>query len=352
MAEPDGTQPPLVRRAPSVKDVALRAGVSWKTVSNVVNGRPSVRPETRARVEDAIEELGYRTSLVGRQLRSGRTNFLALAVPEILVPYFAGLAREIIRSAKSHGYTVLITETNADPDQELDAARGFGNHFADGIILSPTALDAATILANHGGTPLVLLGERVDSSHVDHVTIDNEASGREATTHLLGIGCERILFVGANQESPYGTGWLRMLGYRQALESAGRAFDPSAVIATDEYSRRTGARTVRALLDSGVPFDGLVCGNDLLAIGSIYALREHGIRVPDDVAVVGWDDAEEGAYSCPTLTTIAPDVAAIADTAVELLLRRVEGHQDGHREVVVGHVLRRRESTSRDAQAR
>lgn len=333
-------------RRPSVKDVAERAGVSWKTVSNVVNGRTNVRAETRERVEDAIRELGYRTSLAGRQLRSGRTQLLAVALPELTTPYFASLAHEIIGAAERHGYTVLISETNGRVESERHVARGFDTQFADGIILSPTSLDSASVLEAHGPIPLVLLGERVDGSHLDHVVIDNEESAREATEHLLALGRRSLVFLGAHPSQPYGTGWLRMLGFRAALEAAGIPFDESRVIQVAPYDRATGAEVVRRLVDSGARFDGLVCASDLIAMGAMRMLREFRLSVPGDVAVLGWDGTEEARYSNPALTTVALDTARIADEAVGLIVRRIAAPKAAPEEVGVGHVLLVRESTT------
>ena len=333
-------------RRPSVKDVAQRAGVSWKTVSNVVNGRTNVRPATRERVEQAIQELGYRTSLAGRQLRSGRTHLLAVALPELTTPYFAGLAHEIIGQADQRGYTVLISETNGRAEAEGHVAHGFDTQFADGIILNPVALDSASVLEAHGPIPLVLLGERVDGSHVDHVIIDNEASGREATMHLIELGRRSIVFIGTDSQQQFGTGWLRMCGYQQGLREAGLPLNTANIVAVEEFTRDAGAKAVQHLVDRGTTFDGLVCASDLLAIGAMYALRCNGLAVPDDVAVIGWDDTPEGSYANPTLSTIALDAASIAKHAVDLVIRRIEEPGASPAEVVAGHALIERESTT------
>ncbi|MFC7405594.1 LacI family DNA-binding transcriptional regulator [Georgenia alba] len=332
------------RRRPSVKDVAERAGVSWKTVSNVVNNRTNVRPETRARVEQAIAELGYRTSLVGRQLRSGRTHLLAVALPDLTMPYFAHLAHNIIRAAEARGYTVLISETSGRPEAERYVAGGFDAQFVDGIILRPEGLDSVTVTQAHGPLPLVLLGEPVDGSHLDHVIIDNKSSGREVTQHLHDLGRRSLVFVGAEETRQFGPGWLRMLGFREALEQAGTPVVD--VVPAQQFTRESGARAVEDLMERGVRFDGLVCASDLIAVGAMHALRRHGVRVPDDVAVTGWDNLPEGAYSNPTLTTMAPDIETSAERAVELVIRRIEDHDAAPEETVVGHTLVPRESST------
>ncbi|MBM0259289.1 LacI family DNA-binding transcriptional regulator, partial [Micromonospora sp. 4G55] len=167
-----------------LKDVAERAGVSVKTVSNVVNGYLHVRPDTRARVEEAIAELNYRPNLSARNLRKGRTGVIALAVPELDIPYFAELARHVVTAAAERGWTVLIDQTGGGAERERVAAAGIGDHMIDGLILSPLALTAED-LAGLDGTPMVLLGERVDHGPADHVAIDNVAAAREITAHLV-----------------------------------------------------------------------------------------------------------------------------------------------------------------------
>lgn len=332
-------------RRPSMKDVAQRAGVSWKTVSNVVNGRRNVGPETRTRVEEAILELGYRTNVAGQQLRSGRTRILALALPELTTPYFAELAHEVIRCAECRGYTVLISETDSRPEKERAVARGFDTRFADGIIFNPVALDSTSVLEQQGPVPLVLLGERIDGSRVDHVIIDNITSGRTVADHLIELGRRRIAFIGASEDRQFGTGWLRMIGYRQSLENAGHQWRPSDVMPAKTFSHQGGADAVHRLVTNGMLIDAVIAANDVLAMGAMYALRQAGLAVPGDVAVTGWDNADEGAFSNPTLTTIALDISAIAEAAVDLVVSRIEGSAGAPAEVIVPHRLVVREST-------
>ncbi|MFD0783416.1 LacI family DNA-binding transcriptional regulator, partial [Micromonospora azadirachtae] len=185
-----------------LKDVAERAGVSVKTVSNVVNGYAHVRPDTRARVEEAIAALNYRPNLSARHLRKGRTGVIALAVPELDIPYFAELARHVVGAAADLGWTVLIDQTGGRREQERVIASGVTDHLIDGLILNPLALTADD-LVNLNGTPMVLLGERVEHGTADHVVIDNVAAAREVTTHLIGLGRRRIAAIGA-QRTPEG----------------------------------------------------------------------------------------------------------------------------------------------------
>src|SRR3954452_1850681 len=201
------------RRSASMKDVAARAGVSVKTVSNVINGAP-VGAATRERVQQAIVELGYRPNIAARNLRRGRTGILALAVSEVDVPYFAELARLIVDTAEEHGYTILIDQTGGDPKREQYVIDGMGTRLVDGIVFSPVAMDRLDIARRNDTTPLVLLGERVSAGPADHVAIDNVAAARTATEHLIGLGRRRVAAIGAQPSSTQGTAQQRESGYR------------------------------------------------------------------------------------------------------------------------------------------
>ncbi|MEU1485051.1 LacI family DNA-binding transcriptional regulator [Streptomyces sp. NPDC005752] len=308
---------------PRIKDVARHAGVSEKTVSNVINDYVHVSDRTRRVVREAIDHLGYRVNLAGRHLRKGRTGIIALVVPELDVPYFAELARHVIREAEQLSLTVLIHQSGAHREHELAALAGFGSDFVDGIILSPLALTADDVTDRAGAPPTVLLGELLEEG-ADHVAIDNETAAREATEHLIGLGCRTVFAVGGREAPGLGTAEARTRGYMAALAGAGIAHHPEALLPVDDFRMPDGARAVARALDAGARPDALLCLNDQLALGALRALHEHGLRVPEDVAVIGFDDVEGGRFSVPTLSTVSPDKAAVARVAVQLLHRRIE----------------------------
>ena len=330
-----------------LKDVAHLAGVSVKTVSNVVNAYPHVRPSTRAKVQDALDELGYRPNLSARNLRSGRTGVVALAVPALDVPYFSELASLVVRAAMAQDWTVLVEETGGDRQREREAVAGLRGQLIDGVLLSPLALRESDLGQHAGGPPVVLLGERLGSGPADHVAIDNEAAARELTEHLLATGRRRIGVIGS-QRPPHGhTARLRIKGYRAALLAAGLPYDPALVVPAEEWRLPYGAAGAHRLVALAEPPDAIFCLNDLLALGALRALAETGRSVPDDVALAGFDDIEESRYCVPSLTTVAPDKHAIAQLAVDRLASRLQ--QDGPaatEEIVVGYELRVRESTA------
>ncbi|NJC68528.1 LacI family transcriptional regulator [Planosporangium thailandense] len=314
--------------AASIKDVAARAGVSVKTVSNVVNGYQFVAAGTREKVQRALDELGYRPNLSARRLRGGRTGLIALAVPEIRVPYFAELAAQFVQLAKEYGWTVLIDETQGALDNEREVVEGIKSHLIDGLIVSPLALTAKHIEARRDRTPLVLLGERLTHAPVDHVSIDNVAGAQAAVAHLADLGRTRIAAIGSQPHISGGTAALRLKGYRQALRRARLAYDPALVMPVTRFHRADGARAMQALLDLEQPPDAVFCFNDLMALGAIRTLLARGCRVPQDVAVIGFDDIEEGQFSTPTLSTVAPDKEQIARLALRLVHQRIGARDD------------------------
>ena len=311
-------------RGSRLADVATLAGVSVKTVSNVVNGYEHVSAGTRAKVDAALAQLDYRPNLAARNLRRGRSGIVALALPELEVPYFAELARHVVEAARERGWTVLIDQTDGEREREQLVMDSFGTQLIDGLILSPIASGSAELAARRDTTPMVLLGERVYAGPEDHVSIDNVAAARAAVGHLLDLGRHRVAAVGEQSRPSAGTARLRVHGYLEAVRDAGLEIDQDLIVPTETFSRSDGAAAMDALLRLPQPPDAVFCFNDLLALGVLRRLHERGLRVPADVAVVGIDDVEDGRWATPTLTTIRPDKAQIAHLAVQLLADRLD----------------------------
>ncbi len=334
-----------------LRDVAELAGVSVKTVSNVVNGYAHVSPDMRARVQAVIEETGYRPNPTARNLRSGRTGVIALAVPELDNPYFAELSGFVVQEAELRGWTVLIDQTDGKRDRELVVAGGVRHHLIDGLILSPVALGREDLASRSpDDVALVLIGEKLDAGPADHVAIDNVAAARAATEHLLATGRTRIAAVGHQPDSirESGVAQLRLRGWEEALRDAGLEPDPQLLGQVPTFRREDGVAAMADVLDrGGARPDAVFCFNDTLALGAMRQLADRGLRVPQDVAVIGIDDVADGRFAVPTLSTVAPDKQGIARTAVRMLAERLEpaGHQLVPRDVRARFELVPREST-------
>ncbi len=328
-----------------MRDVALHAGVSPKTVSNVMNGYPYIRESTRLKVLASIDALGYQMNLSARNLKSGRTGIISLAVPELSLPYFAELADAVIQAAEQHGLTVMIEQTGAVRERELAALARPRGHLVDGLLFSPLGLGHEDAEQLRISTPMVLLGERIFHGPVDHVMIDNVTGTRAAAQHLLELGRRRIAVIGTHPGDLVGTAAIRYDAYAAAVDEAGVQPMEQLAAPAGPWHRANGAEAMENLLASGVKFDAVLGLNDTLALGAIRVLAKHGIRIPDDVAVAGFDDIDEARYSTPTLTTVDPGRAQIATTAVELLVARMDGDSSDHREIIAPYELHRREST-------
>ncbi len=333
--------------AVTLRDVARHAGVAPRTVSNVVNNYPYVSTKMRIKVQAALDELNYTPNLMARGLRQGRTGILTLLLPFIAVPYFGEIAHEVVEHASTLGCTVLIDETGGRIDRELallDVAARSG--WVDGVLLSSQGLHGRALTNLRPGIPIVLLGERTATTTMDHVGIDNVKAAREAVMHLQESGCRRIAAIGGNAGAADNTSRLRLKGYRAALRDAGLPAGDDLYVRTAGYARRDAAAAVQHLLAGAQPPDGMFCFSDELAVGALRALHEHRIHVPEQMKVVGFGDIDETRFTTPTMTTIRPDKTALANTALTMLLDRIQGSDAKPRDVRVGHQLVIRESST------
>jgi DNA-binding LacI/PurR family transcriptional regulator len=306
-----------------MNDVARAAGVSLKTVSNVLNDYEFIRPATKQKVLDAIAELGYEANLTARSLRSGKTRMLGLVLSDLSIPYYAELASRLMTVAGSRGYRVLVEQSGATAAHELSALQGPFRQLTDGLLFTPLALDAGTIAAHRGTKPLVMLGEHIADPRFDLVTMKNAEAAAAITAHLLTRGRRRIAVLGAAAGDTTDSPGLRLNGYREALEAAGMAFDPALVVQCD-WRRDGGAAGVGGLLDSGIRFDAVFGLNDAIALGAMHELLIRGVSVPGDVAVAGFDDIDEARFASPSLTTVSPGMEEIAERSIHLLIDRIE----------------------------
>ena len=317
---------PTPERTVSIVDVAAYAGVSISTVSNVLNCTKSVSDELRARVLQAVDELQYEANTLASGLKSGRTNTLCVIVPSIVSVFFPRVLRGMQTAAAQNGYSLTIYETGEDFEKERRTVQTLR---ADGVLLSTCCdpqenasyIDELTKLSIGGKRIPVVFFEEAPREGLDAVIVDNKAASREAAEHLLTIGRKNIAYIAAPMHR-FMMGKKRYEGYLAALLNAG--LEPDAKLVREgDYTPQSGYREMRALLNSGKPIDAVQCGNDQMAVGAVRALKEAGLRVPEDVSVLGFDDLPFAAHLVPPLTTIRVDAEWQGREAAELLLRRL-----------------------------
>jgi len=335
----------------TVRDVAARAGVSPKTVSNVINGIVPVRPETKTRVEAALAELDYVPNMSARGLRNGRSGNIALALPDLSTAYSAELARWFVELAHERGWAIQLEQSGSDPQREVELVSRARTHLVDGLVLNPTLLSMSVVAGMTELPPTVVIGE-VEPHGVDQVHVDSLAAARELTAHLLATGHRRIAIVGGSgARFRSATSQLRQQGYCEALDAAGIRIDPELNIVATEWTSAAAAAEFAAFLDriaasGGELPDAVFCFTDSMALGVLHVLAGRGIRVPADMSVVGFDDIAEAAYAIPALTTVGFDKRQIADAALTALEKRIADRHAPGSDIVIPHELVHRDSVA------
>ena len=341
------------RRPPSLRDVAELAGVSIKTVSNVVNDYPHVKDSTREKVREAILQVGYRPQVAAQQLRTGASGMITLAVPSLDFSYFSNLAQQFIEVAQERGQTILLHSTSAGREAERTVLEGFKRVLGDGVIFNPLMLEEELFARmERTSQPTVFIGEHLPETlpqGSDYVRIDNVGAAYEATSHLIAQGRRRLAFIGAidtaQGKQPHSSGTMRRDGFLAALSAHDLGGEPARIQVVDDWRREDGFGGARELLARHPEVDGIVCGNDDLATGALAMLRRLGRRVPEDVAVIGYDDTPDSPFTIPSLSTIAPDKLTLAATALDLLAERIQGYDGPPRTIDTPYSLVVREST-------
>jgi DNA-binding LacI/PurR family transcriptional regulator len=327
--------------AVTIAQVAKRAGVSPATVSRVLNGDPRVGESYGARVRDAVQELGYRPNRLARGLRRQRSAAIGVVVSDIENPHFSIAVRAIEDIAYRHGHTVLVCNSDETPEKENAYLEMLLDERVVGAVLTPSDPAAAGIGALlDAGIPVVAFDRETDDLRADAVVADNVRGVRMATEHLLATGRQDIAFIGGRAEVE--TGAERLLGYEQAMREAG--LEPRTI--EGGFRAELAHDAVADLLRTAPPA-GLVVANNLMALGTLHALREAGLRVPDDVALVAIDDPAWAPLIDPPLTTVGQPVRQMAAAAVQLLLERVDGGRREPRRVTHAFELHVRASCGR-----
>ncbi|HJT56901.1 MAG TPA: LacI family DNA-binding transcriptional regulator [Ktedonobacteraceae bacterium] len=326
----------------SIKDVAEAAGVSTATVSRVLSNGLHVRPEVRERVMAAVERLGYRPNLVARSLRSQQSNTIGLIVSDISNPFFTAISRAVEDTAYEQGFSVLLCNTDENPDKEAIYLNLMRDTSVAGAIMSPTRQTIASISDAHFPFPIAIIDRSISNGDVDAVLLDNVDASYRLVTHLIEQGYRRI----AALCSEMSTGLERQLGYEKALRAHGLA-------PRSEYMKyippKADAGYAATLKMTGLaePPDALFTVNSLIAEGALRAIRERNLVIPDDIALVTFDETTWASLVQPAITLIAQPTYEIGKTAAELLLQRIVDSTRPTRQVILkGQLIVRGSSVS------
>ena len=330
----------------SIKDVALKANVSTTTVSHVVNSTRFVSDKVRHEVELAIRELNYVPSAVARSLKSNSTKTIGMLIPNCSNPYFA----EIVRSVEDHcfgaGYALILCNTDDDPHRQAAYLQVISEKRIDGTIIISTGEDKDLLRLLKGLTiPTVLLDREIEEVNCDLVETAHVQGAWMATEHLIGLGHRRIACLAG--PTNLNSSAQRIEGWRSALAKSGLTAEASHLLWQSDFSSQGGFTTMQAILQAPkVPTAVFVC-NDLMCIGAMSAAHQAGVRVPQDISLIGFDDIELARFASPALSTIAQPKHRIGVTAVDMLLERIQGGRVEARQVILQPELIIRNSTAR-----
>jgi DNA-binding LacI/PurR family transcriptional regulator len=350
----------MVNKAVTIQDVASLSGTSATTVSNLLNGRvEKMRPETRERIERAMIQLGYRANEVARHLKTGQAPIIGLVIPSVANPFWGAFVQHVEEAALRYDYQVLLGNGGRDPAREQRYAESLWAHGVRGVIFgsSPLSLDHILRLVERG-LKVVVFDRRLretdyaNRSGIDSISVDNVAGGYQATRHLLDLGHCTIGFLSGPLHTS--SRLERLEGYRNALIDAGIKHDRSLVWANsvhggsgDVEGAEIGREGARELLSRADRPTGLVTINDMYALGAYAGARDLGLRVPEDVSIIGFDDIAMAAIAHPPLTTMRQPIADMMNLAVDTLIGRLEGTLSGPSEhVTVTSELIQRGSTA------
>jgi LacI family transcriptional regulator len=333
----------------TIRDIARQAGVSVTTASRALNKKGDVSDDARERVLSAARDLNYAVNLHARALAGASSRTLGLIFVDTSVPFFAEMARAVVDTATAHNYSIIVCNTDEDPRRETQAHQMLREKRVDGVLIGSVQSGSAPLrqLTNEG-TPFVLLNRYLDDFDADCVYSDNRLGAYEATVHLCRLGHRRIAHLTGVDERY--SRRERLLGYRQALEEHGIAIDQRLIWHCDDFALDTVYGFIRRVLANraDVP-TALFVYNDRCAIAAIKAIGDMGLRVPQDISVVGYDDLEFARYEAPPLTTVTHAASEIGRIGTEILIRKIQ--LPAHENWAVQHVVLKPELRIRESSA-
>jgi LacI family repressor for deo operon, udp, cdd, tsx, nupC, and nupG len=326
----------------TIQDVARNAGVSVATVSRVLNNSPLVKEQTRAKIMKVIKEMEYEPNFLGRELRRAETRRIMVLTPSLVFPIMAGVYKGMQEAAQQHGYNVLVCSTAGRRDKEEELLQMLKTRIVDGVILLTTTLHADELNQLAKVYRVVQCSEFKQDAEAYCVTIDNEQAAYDAAAHLIAQGHRRIAMLRGRHES---SAMLREQGYRRALEHAGLAVD-AELIHQCNYDYESGYASGKQLMATVQPPTAIFCANDVVAIGCVNALKELGLSIPQQVAVVGFDDTMESTMSTPTITTVRQPKYELGRAAMEALIESLDSGVPATGLIQLEYELVIRDSTS------
>lgn len=305
----------------TIKKIAELANVSTATVSKVLNGKDQyISEETRKRILDIVEKEGYIPNGIAKSLKIKKTKTIGLIIPDVMNPFFAEIARGAEDAAEEKGYTIVICNSDNRFSKEEKYLSILQEKMVDGVIMTATESNTSQTI-ERCNIPIVLVDRDLQMDKpIGRITVNNEEGTFMATSYLIGKGCKNICFISSKIVNKLSKE--RLQGYKKALEENGFPVDENKIY-LESFNVETGYKGVNELLKKG-HMDGICCGNDLIAIGAIRALKEKGLKVPDEVKVIGFDDISISKYVEPPLTTIRQPIYEIGRESVNMLLSIIE----------------------------
>ena len=305
----------------NIKDVAKRANVSITTVSHIINKTRYVSDELTERVNKAMKELDYQPNSLARGLRSGKTKIIGLVIPDISNQFFAEISRKIEDRGFEIGYSVILCNTDDDPNKEKIYIDVLTGKKVEGIIFISTIVESNNLeRIVESNIPIVVVDRDIKDIDSDFILVDNSIGGYKATKYLLELGHRRIACIAG--PSPINPSAQRVGGYKKALEEAKIPFDPNLIVDGD-FRYESGNKAMRQLLALPEPPTAVFACNDLMALGAFQAINDSGLKIPDDISVIGFDNVPFSQAVYPTLTTMGQPINEMADTIVSMLIERI-----------------------------
>lgn len=325
----------------NIQQVAQKAGVSVATVSRVINNIGAVTPETRLKVENAIKELNYEPSMLGRNLRNSESRLLLVLIPSISNPFYTEIINGIENIAIQNHYNILLCQTDSNPQRENIYFNMVKNKLADGVISMDPTVNMTKLNELAEKHPVILCSEYEESGSIPYVTINSELAAYHAVKHLIKLGNKKIALINSDEKFLYAR--QRRKGYERALQEFQIPIRSEWIYNTAQLDFENGVQAMRRLLQAEEKPTGVFVVSDTLAIGAIKELNNSGLKAPDDIAIVGFDNIVFSNMTNPTLTTVAQPMYKMGTVAAHMLIDQIKGQNVEN--IVLDHELIIRQST-------